>query len=222
MTNHLIDNGDWTEDWQGTSYVFPAVMRRIEQNKLAIKESHEQSHARQVMREQRGREYRDLLVEMQTMTDPRKVALVPTTATNPRQHQTDALDISMMPTMLIPVVRVPQKAATTDELAMIPKRTGPLRDLVDFYKDGGKWHYVNKTIDAAHLLESAIDGYTQHHNTVPAQALHISSVCMLLLAVAQKVTATSRDGKSGIYEDERGSFVVRSDAFVDVDTVVFE
>jgi len=213
---------DWTEDWSGTGHFFSAVLLKIEQNKLAIQKSHAESQATQRMRAARGRDYQTILLEMQTMTDPRKVALVSTTETAPRQHQTDALDISTMPTMLIPVVRVPQKTATTDELAMIPKRTRPLVDLVDFYLDNGNWCYVNKTADATHLLEIAIDAYVAHHQTVPAQALHISSVCMLLLVLAHKVTITSQDGKSGIYEDERGTFLVRSDAFVNVDTVVFE
>lgn len=214
---------DWIEDWSGTGHFFSAVLLRIEQNKLAIQKSHEESRARQTMRQARGREYQQILQEMYTMTDPmRKVALVPTTETAPRQHQTDALDISQMPTMLVPVVRAPQKTATTDEIAMLPKRTSPLTDLVDFYLDNDTWHYVNKTIDAAHLLERAIDAYVAHHSTVPAQALHISSVCMLLLVLAHKVTITAQDGKQGVYEDERGTFLIRSDAFVNVDTVVFE
>jgi hypothetical protein len=206
---------DWTEDWSGTGHFFSAVLLKIEQNKLAIQKSHAESQATQRMRAARGRDYRNYLEEL-IMTDPRKVALVTTTETAPRQHQTtDALDISMMPTMLMPVVRVPQKTATTDELAMIPKRTGPLADLVDFYRDDGKWCYVDKLASATDLVEKAIDAYVAYHHSIPAQALRISSICMLLLTVAHKI-------KDGIYEDERGSFVVRSDAFVDVDTVVFE
>jgi hypothetical protein len=206
---------DWTEDWSGTGHFFSAVLLKIEQNKLAIQKSHAESQATQRMRAARGRDYQTILLEMQTMTDPRKVALVSTTETAPRQHQTDAMDISLMPTMLIPVVRVPQKTATTDELAMVPKRTGPLRDLVDFYLDNEKWHYVDKLASATDLVEKAIDAYVAYHHSIPEQALHISSICMLLLTVAHKI-------KDGIYEDERGSFVVRSDAFVDVDTVIFE
>ena len=146
------------------------------------------------------------------MTDPRRVVLVPTTATNPRRQHTDDLDIAEMPTMLVPAVKLPERAATTDEIP-VTKRTS---QLTQFYQDvQERWCYIDTCQQGVHdLISKAIDTYVHELDTIPAQTVRIASTNMLYLIIDHKL-------KEDIYQDERGSFTLTSDPHVDVDTVIF-